>query len=280
MKRVRSRLATAGGLTVAVVGSATGGVIAQADNSAPRAQAAQQGGVQITPATVERTARRGAVGSFTVKNSTRDTLRVTVTVRPWTQNRTTAAVSANLRASLTPYVRASPQTFDLRPGLAQRAAEHAPADCRAARSTVASRSSPSRKRRKGPQRDHSAVQRHRPAAAEPVAQAPEPARRRHRRAHAARPTGAVRNIVGNTLDPVGGSVRITGPTARTATVPQVGVVPGQVVYLKGGSTRGMRRGSYTATWSLTRAASATPPGAPSGSRAWRRGRRRAALVRQ
>ena len=37
-------------------------------------------------------------------------------MRPWTQNRTTGAVAANLRASLTPYVRASPQTFDLRPG--------------------------------------------------------------------------------------------------------------------------------------------------------------------
>ena len=65
MKRVRSRLA-AGALGLAAVGAATGGVIAQADDSAPRAQAAQQGGVEITPAMVERTARRGNVGSFTV----------------------------------------------------------------------------------------------------------------------------------------------------------------------------------------------------------------------
>ena len=41
---------------------------------------------------------------------------MTVTVRPWTQNRTTAAVVLNKRASLTPYVAASPQTFDLKPG--------------------------------------------------------------------------------------------------------------------------------------------------------------------
>ena len=45
---------------------------------------------------------------------------------------------------------------------------------------------------------------------------------------------------GNTLDPVAGTVRITGPTARNANITQVAVVPGQVVYLKGGSLRGMR----------------------------------------
>ena len=104
MKLVRSRL-VAGALSLAVVGTATGGVIAQADDSAPRAQAAQQGGVSITPATIEKTAKRGSIGSFTVKNTTKDTLRVTVTVRPWTQNRTTAAVTLNKRASLTPYVK-------------------------------------------------------------------------------------------------------------------------------------------------------------------------------
>ena len=54
---------------------------------------------------------------------------------------------------------------------------------------------------------------------------------------------AVRNT-GNTLDPVGGTVRITGPTARNATIPQVSVVPGQVVYLKGGALRGMKPGNY------------------------------------
>jgi hypothetical protein len=60
----------------------------------------------------------------------------------------------------------------------------------------------------------------------------------------------VRNL-GNTLDPVAGNVRITGPTPRNANIPQVGVVPGQVVQLKGGSLRGMRAGNYTATWTVT-----------------------------
>ncbi len=61
---------------------------------------------------------------------------------------------------------------------------------------------------------------------------------------------AVRNT-GNTLDPVAGTVKITGPTGRTATIPAVSIVPGQVVYLKGGALSGMKGGNYTATWSIT-----------------------------
>ena len=46
----------------------------------------------------------------------------------------------------------------------------------------------------------------------------------------------MRNL-GNTLDPIAGNVSITGPSPRNATVPAVGVVPNQVVQLKGGSLR-------------------------------------------
>ena len=179
MERGWSRLA-AGALGLAVVGTATGGVIAQADDSAPTAKAAQQGGVEITPAMVEQTAKRGNVGSFTVKNTTRNTLRVTVTVRPWTQNRSTGAVAANLRASLSPYVRASPQTFDLRPGSRSVRLNM--------RRTTASGSlyggHPGLRQAQEPeedQRHQPAVQRDRAPAPEPGPQAAEPARRRHRR---------------------------------------------------------------------------------------------------
>ena len=88
MKLVRSRL-VAGALGLAVAGTATGSVIASADDTAPVARAAQQGGVSITPASVETTAKRGRVGSITVKNTTKDTMRVTINVRPWIQNRST-----------------------------------------------------------------------------------------------------------------------------------------------------------------------------------------------
>src|SRR3954465_8110914 len=110
---VRSRL-VAGALGLAVAGGATGGVIARADDSAPRAQAAQaSGGVSITPARLERTAKRGTVGRFTVKNTTKGTLKVTVTVRPWIQNRNTATSVVNKTASLSPYVVGTPTTFPL-----------------------------------------------------------------------------------------------------------------------------------------------------------------------
>jgi hypothetical protein len=252
VKRATSRL-VAGALSLAVVGSATGGVIAaQADDSAPRAQAAQQGGVSITPATVEATAKRGSVGTFTVKNTTKDTLRVTVTVRPWSQNRSTAQVVLNKRASLSPYVVGSPASFDLAPG--SRSVKLNMKRLTASGSlyggiqVFAKQKKPKATNGIVPQWDIVGRLRLNPKSKRP-----------NLKVGATDVVGsgnnkslilAVRNI-GNTLDPVGGTVKITGPTARNATIPQVSVVPGQVVYLKGGALRGMKGGNYTATWSIT-----------------------------
>ena len=61
----------------------------------------------------------------------------------------------------------------------------------------------------------------------------------------------VRNA-GNTADPVGGSVRITGGgTARNGTATAVRILPGKLVRVKLASTRGLRKGSYSARISLT-----------------------------
>ena len=46
-------------------------------------------------------------------------------------------------------------------------------------------------------------------------------------------------------------MNITGPSPRNANVPQIAVVPGQVVQLKGGALRGMKAGNYTANWTIT-----------------------------
>jgi hypothetical protein len=251
VKLVRSRL-VAGAVVLAVGGAATGSVIARADDSAPAAQAAQQGGVSITPAVVERTAKRGSVGSVTVKNTTKDTMRVTVTVRPWIQDRSTAAVALNTRASLAPYVRASPQTFNLKPG--SRTVKLNMVRMTASGSLYAGfqvfAKQTKRKARNGiiPQWDLRGKLRLNPSSKRPNLRvgATDVVGRGNGRSLIL----AVRNI-GNTLDPVGGSVRITGPTPRNATIPQVAVVPGQVVYLKGGALRGMKGGNYTATWSIT-----------------------------
>jgi hypothetical protein len=252
VKRARSRL-VAGALSLAVVGSATGGVIAaQADDSAPRAQAAQQGGVSISPARVEATAKRGSVASFTVKNTTKDTLRVTVTVRPWLQNRQTGGVVINKRANLSPYVVSSPQSFDLKPGTRSLR-------LRMKRMTAsgslygAIQVFAKQKKKKAtngiiPQYEVIGALRLNPTRKRPNLRvgATDVVGRGNNRSLIL----AVRNI-GNTLDPVGGTVKITGPTGRTATIPQVNVVPGQVVYLKGGSLRGMKSGNYTGEWSVT-----------------------------
>ena len=254
MKLVRSRL-VAGALGLAVAGTATGSVIASADDTAPVARAAQQGGVSITPASVETTARRGGVGGITVKNTTRDTLRVTINVRPWIQNRSTGTVVLNTRASLSPYVRASPQTFTLKPG--ERRVNFNMRRMTASGSLYAGfqvfAKQVKAKARNGivPQWDLRGKLRLNPATKRP-----------NLKLGSTRVLGSgsnrslileVRNL-GNTLDPVGGTVSITGPTGRNANVPQVAVVPGQVVQLKGGSLRGMRAGNYTATWAVTQGA--------------------------
>jgi hypothetical protein len=255
--RAKSRLA-AGAFSLAVVGSATGGVIAaQADDSAPQAkapvaQAAQQGGLSITPATVEATAKRGSVGTFTVKNTTKDTLKVTVTVRPWAQNRSTAIVALNKRANLTPYVRASPASFNLAPG--QRTVRLNMRRMTSSGSlyggiqVFAKQRKPKAQNGIVPQWDLVGRLRLNPSRKRPNLKmgAVDVTGRGNGRALIL----AVRNV-GNTLDPVSGSVNITGPTGRKATIPQVSVVPGQVVYLKGGALRGMKAGNYTATWSVT-----------------------------
>jgi hypothetical protein len=251
VKLVRSRL-VAGALGLAVAGAATGSVIARADDSAPVAQAAQQGGVSITPASVERTAKRGAVGTITVKNTTPDAMRVTINVRPWIQNRSTGAVSLNTRASLSRYVRASPQTFTLRPG--QRRVTFnmrrmtASGSLYAGFQVFAKQVRPKRRNGIIPQYDLRGKVRLNPTRKRPNLRvgATDVVGRGNNRSLIL----AVRNT-GNTLDPVGGTVSITGPTRRNATIPQVAVVPGQVVYLKGGALRGMKGGNYTATWTVT-----------------------------
>src|SRR6476646_7990055 len=104
----------AGATVLAVAGGAAGAAIAQADGgAAPVARAAATGGISLRPDTVEHLAQKGNVGKVTIKNTTSGTLRTTVTVRPWSQNRVTGKVSENYRVNLSPYVVANTPTFNL-----------------------------------------------------------------------------------------------------------------------------------------------------------------------
>jgi hypothetical protein len=249
VKFARSRL-VAGALSLAVAGVATSGVIARADDSAPRAHASA-GGVQLTPATVEKTARRGTIGAITIKNTTTDTLNVLVRVRPWNQNRTTWAVTPNLNATLSTYVRATTQSFQLRPGsrtVSLTMRKMAPGGSLYGGIEVFAKPR-NAKARNGIIPQYRVVGRLR---LNPATKRPNARIGNVDVVGSGRSRGlilAVRNV-GNTLDAIGGSVSMTGPTSRNANVTPVAVVPGQVVYLKGGSVSGMKAGSYTATWTL------------------------------
>jgi hypothetical protein len=229
-----------------------GAVIARADDSAPAARVAQQGGVSITPALVETTAKKGTVGTVTVKNTTKDAMRVTINVRPWIQNRANGSVVLNTRASLSPYVRASPASFTLKPG--QRKIRFRMVRLTASGSLYAGfqvfAKQVKRKARNGiiPQYDLRGKMRLNPTRKRPNLKLGST--RVLGRGNGRSLILEVRNL-GNTLDPVGGSVRITGPSARNANVPSIAVVPGQVVQLKGGALRGMKAGNYTANWTIT-----------------------------
>lgn len=210
-----------------------------------------QGGLSLTPAILEHAAQPGAVGSVTVANTSTKTMRVRVRVRPWSQSRT-GRTSASGRRTLRRHVRVSRSSFTLRPGARQRV------DL-----------SLLRRQRRGSL--YGAVE---------VVGTPRGARRRRGvniayrligslrlnpsrrvlRLRAGTPKASRRSITlpvrntGNTIEPVSGNVRISGPRGtRRGSIRPVKILPGKLVHLRLSSTRGLPRGRYTAVVSLTQA---------------------------
>ena len=251
MKLVRSRH-LAGAVALAAAGLATGGVIAQADDAAPRAKAAA-GGVSLTPQTVEHSARNGTLGSVTIKNTTTGTLNMTVRVRPWLQNRTTGQVNANFRVSLSRYVSARQSSFRLPAGASKsvsiRQRRRPPGGSLYAAIDVLGKPR-NAKARNGIIPNYRVVGRLR---ANPTRK--RVSLRAGRIGYIGR--GSERQVVipirntGNTLDPIGGSVTFTGPTGKTNALKAITPIPGQVVNLIGGHISTFKKGKYTARWSIT-----------------------------
>jgi hypothetical protein len=243
----------AGAVALAAAGLATGGVIAQANDAAPRAKASAGGGVSVTPQTVEHTARKGALGSVTIKNTTTDTLKVTVRVRPWIQNRTTGQVNANFNVSLSRYVAASASSFNLSAGASRSVSivqrRTPPGGSLYAAIDVLGKPR-NAKARNGIIPNYRVVGRLR---ANPASK--RVSLRAGRIGFIG--SGAGRQVVipirntGNTLDPIGGSVTFTGPTGKTNALKAITPIPGQVVNLIGGHISGFKKGKYTARWSIT-----------------------------
>jgi hypothetical protein len=250
VKFARSRL-VAGASILAVAGVATGGVIARADDSAPVAKAAA-GGLSVTPATVEHTTQKGRVGKITIKNTTSNTLKVTIKVRPWAQARDSGKVALNRRGDYTPYVKAGTASFNLRPGsktVSIRVRRTPPKGSLYAGIQVFGKPLHA-KARNGiiPQYEVIGRLRLNPKHKRPSLKLGSVAVKRHRIGRVL--IFEVRNT-GNTLDAVGGSVSISGPSSRHGTITPMTPVPGQVVQLVGSSLEGMKHGTYTARFTIT-----------------------------
>jgi hypothetical protein len=238
-------------VSAALVASAgaTARIAAAGDAAAPAATAAQ-GALAVSPQRLERTARRGATGTVTVSNTTGRRLRITVRARPWRQS-AGGTVSANRRRALRG-VRVSTSRFALSPN-ARRSVSVRLRRMPSGRSLYGALEVVGRptRRTRGLNINYRLVSSLR---FNPTSRA----RRLRLSAGSARVRSRtlylpVRNR-GNTVDPVGGRVTISGPGAgRIGSVSARSILPGKRVSLRVASLRGLRRGSYTASVTLTQA---------------------------
>jgi len=211
------------------------------------APAFADGGLSVTPAVLEHRAQLGSVGSFTLNNTTKESLRVTITVRPWRQQLDGTVVS-DPRANLTRIVRATSRSFTLGAG-ARRPVSfrmvRRPSGGSLYASVEAFGKPTSTKGRKGIIPQYKIVSSMRL----------NPARKSYRfKTGAAQVRGGslilpVRNL-GNSIDPVSGTYTLSGAGSRRGSIAGVKVIPGKLVGLSLGSVRGLKKGRYTVSASL------------------------------
>jgi hypothetical protein len=207
-------------------------------------------GLSVTPAVIERTAVRGDTATVTVANGTSQTVKVSVTPRPWTQARS-GAVAPNRHRTLLSRLGVSARSFTLSPG-ARRAI------------TINIKSVPKAGSLYGSVETIGvpvgAPKKNGITAAYRLIgtlRLNPPAARRHLavRASALRRKGTtivlpVKNT-GNTVSPISGDVRIKGAAGTsTGTVRSSAILPGATVNLGLGSTKGLPRGTYKVTVAL------------------------------
>ena len=215
------------------------------------AAAAAAGGLSVTPAILEQTARSGASGTVTIANTSSRKLKVTVRARPWRQARS-GAVAADRRRTLSRYTTVRAGSFTLAPGVSRAV-------------SVRLRRVPSRKSLYGsldvvgkPVRKRSGINvAYRSSAA--CASTRAPARGaialKPGSAHVARSSSRCRCATAATR-----STRSAAPSAcpgraagAAATIAGVKILPGKGVRLPLLSIAGLRAGRYTASVTLTQA---------------------------
>jgi hypothetical protein len=234
---------------ILLAAAAVGIAVSQIASASPGTSGAQ-GGVSVTPASIELTARSGASATATVTNTTGRKVKVTVTPRPWRQARD-GTVSAN-RARKLGGVSVSDRSFALAAGKSATvrvrlgrvpAAGSLYGALDVVGKPVGRRSGVNvNYRLVGRLRFNPTTRRYRLAAGSAAV-------KRHTL------TLLVRNR-GNTVDAVSGSVRISGRGGgRSGSISAVSILPNGLVRVPVASLRGLRSGRYRATISLSQGGS-------------------------
>jgi len=197
---------------------------------APAEASAARGALSISPGILEQTARPGGLGEVKISNTTARPMKVALAVRPWLQSRSGTA-APNRRKTLGS-VRPNRRSFELRAGatrtislsLVRRPRGHS------LYGAIEVTGTPKRRNGRGVQVGYRLVSslRLRP---------PPPARRLHARGSRLYVRRgalflAVKNT-GNTIDPIGATVRIRGRgrTLRSGAGPKA-ILPGRTVNLQ------------------------------------------------
>lgn len=213
------------------------------------------GGLSLSPPILEKQAQTGALGPVTVTNGSGTAMSVTVTPRPWSQARN-GSVTPNRKRNLLREIRPSALRFTLAAGASRtvdlRVLRVPRSGSRYAALEVVGKPPSSAQEDSGIRAVYRLVG--------SIRLNPSSAKRRLRlQAGGVRRVGArsrralvaaVRNA-GNTIDPVTGTARITGPGgARNVSIPARRILPGALVDVSLGSARGLRAGTYRARISL------------------------------
>ena len=213
---------------------------------------AQSGGLSVTPASLENRAKLGTVGSLTLNNTTKESLRVTVTVRPWRQQ-LNGTVVADPRSNLTRYVRATTRSFTIGAGVKRPISFRMVRRLSSLYASVDILGKPTKtKGRKGIIPNYRLISKLRL----------NPARKTYKfRTGAAQVRSGtvilpVRNL-GNSIDPISGSFRISGPASKSGNMAGIAALPGKLIGLNLGSTRGMKKGRYTVTATVKQGSKST-----------------------
>jgi hypothetical protein len=232
-------------LTLAAVASA---ILVNA--SLVGADAAGGGGLSVTPAVIERTAVRGDTTSVQVVNGTSQTLKITVTPRPWTQSRS-GAVAPNRHKTLLSRLGVSARSFTLGAGDRRTVTmniKSLPASG-SLYGSIETIGLPTVKKKNGITAAYRLIS---------TLRLNPPSAKRRLALRASSPRLKSRAILlpvknaGNTVLPVTGDIRIKGATGtRTTTVRATPILPGATVDLGLGSAKGLPSGTYTVSVALT-----------------------------